>query len=170
MEKSKGKQRDKYKSCSLQFTRLIPRGRPAQEKAMTVTLYTQGLSIRVIARLIGVSPTAVLKWIKSFAKTHYEKTAPGDAICVELDEMWHYLKSKVIAADKLYQSKSQTVYLEQNNGRQRHWFARFRRKSIVVFKTLEMVDLTMALFAKFHVSGSWEDIAIFILSCIFLHE
>ena len=88
------KQRDKCKSCSLQFTRLTPRGRPAQEKAMAVTLYTLGLSIRAIARLIGVSPTAVLKWIKTFAKTHYEKPAPGDAIIVELDEMWHYLGSK----------------------------------------------------------------------------
>ena len=53
-----------------------------------------GLSIRAIAGLIGVSPTAVLKWIKTFAKTHYEKPAPGDAIIVELDEMWHYLGSK----------------------------------------------------------------------------
>ena len=88
------KQRYKCKSCSLQFTRLTPRGRPAQEKAMAVTLYTLGLSIRAIARLIGVSPTAVLKWIKTFAKTHYEKPAPGDAIIVELDEMWHYLVSK----------------------------------------------------------------------------
>ena len=93
-EKVQGKQRYKCKSCSLQFTRLTPRGRPAQEKAMAVTLYTLGLSIRAIARLIGVSPTAVLKWIKTFAKTHYEKPAPGDAIIVELDEMWHYLGSK----------------------------------------------------------------------------
>ena len=92
--KVQGKQRYKCKSCSLQFTRLTPRGRPAQEKAMAVTLYTLGLSIRAIARLIGVSPTAVLKWIKTFAKTHYEKPAPGDAIFVELDEMWHYLGSK----------------------------------------------------------------------------
>lgn len=92
--KVQGKQRHKCKSCSLQFTRLTPRGRPAQEKAMAVTLYTLGLSIRAIARLIGVSPTAVLKWIKTFAKTHYEKPAPGDAIIVELDEMWHYLGSK----------------------------------------------------------------------------
>ena len=92
--KIQGKQRYKCKSCSLQFTRLTPRGRPAQEKAMAVTLYTLGLSIRAIARLIGVSPTAVLKWIKTFAKTHYEKPAPGDAILVELDEMWHYIKSK----------------------------------------------------------------------------
>ena len=92
--KVQGKQRYKCKSCSLQFTRLTPRGRPAQEKAMAVTLYTLGLSIRAIARLIGVSPTAVLKCIKTFAKTHYEKPAPGDAIIVELDEMWHYLGSK----------------------------------------------------------------------------
>ena len=92
--KVQGKQRYKCKSCSLQFTRLTPRGRPAQEKAMAVTLYTLGLSIRAIARLIGVSPTAVLKWIKTFAKTHYGKPAPGDAIIVELDEMWHYLGSK----------------------------------------------------------------------------
>ena len=92
--KVQGKQRYKCKSCSLQFTRLTPRGRPAQEKAMAVTLYTIGLSIRAIARLIGVFPTAVLKWIKTFAKTHYEKPAPGDAIIVELDEMWHYLGSK----------------------------------------------------------------------------
>ena len=92
--KVQGKQRYKCKSCSLQFTRLTPRGRPAQEKAMAVTLYTLGLSIRAIARLIGVSPTAVLKWIKTFGKTHYEKPAPGDAIIVELDEMWHYLGSK----------------------------------------------------------------------------
>ena len=61
---------------------------------MAVTLYTLGLSMRAIARLFEVSPKAVLKRIKAFAKTHYEKPAPGDAILVELDEMWHYVKSK----------------------------------------------------------------------------
>ncbi len=66
--------------------------------------------------------------------------------------------SEEIPERKLYQSKSQTCYPEQNNGRQRHWFARFRRKSIVVSKTLEMVDLRMALFAKFHVNGNWKHI------------
>lgn len=66
--------------------------------------------------------------------------------------------AEVIGEDKLIQSKSQTYYLEQNNGRQRHWYARFRRKSIVVSKTLEMVNLTMALFAAFHVNGSVKDI------------
>lgn len=66
--------------------------------------------------------------------------------------------TETIDEEKLYQSKSQTVFIEQNNGRQRHWFARFRRKSVVVSKSLEMVDLTMALFASFHVNGNWKDI------------
>ena len=66
--------------------------------------------------------------------------------------------SKLIPADKLKQSKSETVAIERNNSRQRHWFARFRRKSIVVSKSLEMVDLTMSLFARFHVNGKLEEI------------
>ena len=53
---------------------------------------------------------------------------------------------------KYYVGKDQTYRIEQNNGRQRHWFARFRRKSIVVSKSEEMIDLTMALFAAVHVN------------------
>lgn len=53
---------------------------------MAIPLYTLGLSMQAIARLFEVSPNSVLKWIKAFAKTHYEKPAPGDAILVELDE------------------------------------------------------------------------------------
>ena len=72
--------------------------------------------------------------------------------------------SKLIPADKLKQSKSETVAIERNNSRQRHWFARFRRKSIVVSKSLEMVDLTMSLFARFHVNGKNHIIIWLILS------
>ncbi len=89
-----GKQRFKRKSRSFQFTRLTPRGRLAKEKAMAVTLYTLGLSMTAIAKLFNVSTSAVLKWIKAFAKANYEKPEPGDAILIELGEMRHYLKSK----------------------------------------------------------------------------
>lgn len=54
---------------------------------------------------------------------------------------------------KHYIGKDQTVCLERNNGRQRHWFARFRRKSIVVSKSVEMLDVTMKLFSYLHVDG-----------------
>jgi IS1 family transposase len=66
-----------------------------------------------------------------------------------------------IPESRLIQGKKGTVGIERNNGRQRHWFARFRRKSIVVSKSLHMVDLTMALFARFHVNGAIEDIQSF---------
>ena len=60
--------------------------------------------------------------------------------------------NKVIPSDRLFQGKDKTVSIERNNGRQRHWFARFRRRSIVVSKTLEMVDITMHIFAAVHVN------------------
>lgn len=211
-EKVQGKQRVRCKHCNYQFTRLTPRGHPSSEKSMAVILYTLGLSMNVIAKLFKVSTPAVLTWIKNFAIANYEKPVPKDAILIEIDEMWHFLKSKkrvwiwkaycretgkivdwqcggrdkktfmklwkrllkwnielfctdgydvyarVIPDDKLFQSKSQTIFIERNNGRQRHWFARFRRKSIVVSKTLEMINLTMGLFARFHVNGSWTEI------------
>ena len=40
----------------------------------------------------------------------------------------------------------------------RHWFGRFKRKSIIVSKSVEMVDLTIALFARFRVNGDVFDI------------
>ena len=39
--------------------------------------------------------------------------------------------------DKLTQSKRYTSAIERNNGRQRHWLAAFRRRSIVVTKSLD---------------------------------
>jgi len=68
---------------------------------------------------------------------------------------------KEIPASDLIQGKNGTVRLERNNGRQRHWFARFRRKSLVVSRSLRMVELTMALFARFHVNGAREEIVTF---------
>ena len=46
-----------------------------------------------------------------------------------------------------------TQEIERHHTPTRHWVARFKRKSIVVSKRLEMVDLTMALWAKFPVNG-----------------
>ena len=50
-------------------------------------------------------------------------------------------------------SKSRTDGSERNHGRQRHWFGRFKRQSIMVSKAKDMVDLTMARLARFRVNG-----------------
>ena len=89
-----GRQRYRCKGCGFQFTRSTPRGRPASEKAMAITLYTLGLSLNSIARLFKVTAPAVLRWVRTFAEKTYEKPEPREAVVVELDEMWHYLRLK----------------------------------------------------------------------------
>lgn len=70
---------------------------------------------------------------------------------------WHPYKA-VIPPNLLIQSKKETHRIERNNNLMRHWFGRFKRKSIIVSKSLQMVDLTVALFARFRVNGSIFDI------------
>ena len=66
--------------------------------------------------------------------------------------------SSMLPASKLVETKAETHRIERNDCRMRHWFGRFKRKSIIVSKSLEMVDLTIALFAKFRVNGNVFDI------------
>lgn len=50
------------------------------------------------------------------------------------------------------QGKDQTVGLERDNGRQRHWVGACRRKSIIVSKSEATVNRRMALYAHLHVN------------------
>ena len=60
--------------------------------------------------------------------------------------------------DKLVQTKKETHRIERNNCRMRHWFGRFKHKSIIISKSMEMVNLTVALFTRFRVNGDGFDI------------
>ena len=60
---------------------------------------------------------------------------------------------EVLPVGRHYIGKDQTQHSESNNSRQRHWFARFRRRTCVVSRSVEMVDATMALFAFYHCNG-----------------
>ena len=55
----------------------------------------------------------------------------------------------LLPAGQLHTGKDETHGIERDNARQRHWLARFRRRSIVVSKTQRMVDVSLALFARF---------------------
>ncbi len=69
---------------------------------------------------------------------------------------------KIIPNNCLLQGKDKTFRIEQNNSRQRHWFARFRRKTLANSRSLEMVDITMPIFAAIHVNKTLKiDHAIF---------
>jgi len=69
--------------------------------------------------------------------------------------------SEIIPKRLLFQSKKETHNIEKNNSSQRHWFAPFRRKTCIVSHSLQMVDLTMLLFAKFQVNGSFNEATLF---------
>ena len=66
--------------------------------------------------------------------------------------------SAVIPPEKLVQTKKETHGIERNNCRRCHWFGRFKRKAIIVSKSVEMLNLTVALFARFRVKADVFDI------------
>ena len=55
----------------------------------------------------------------------------------------------LLPVGQIQTGKDETHGIERDNARQRHWLARFRRRSIVVSKTKRMVDVSIALFARF---------------------
>jgi len=65
---------------------------------------------------------------------------------------------KLIPEHMLMQSKAETVAIERNNGRQRHWLAAFRRRSIVVTKSLKILESTLALFAYYHINNDFTEL------------
>ena len=67
--------------------------------------------------------------------------------------------SDLIPPELLVQTKSETYLIESNNAPQRHWFARFRRKTCCVSRSLDMIDFTVMLYAAIHVNRTL-DIAI----------
>ena len=91
----KGEQRYLCKDCGCKFVPTRHRGASQRQKLTAVWLYSHGLSFRAIAKLFGVNVRSVFVWVKSFAEENYIKPEPGgEAVVVELDEMWHYLQSK----------------------------------------------------------------------------
>jgi transposase len=93
----KGEQRYRCKVCGRQFVPTRQHGKTQTEKLTAILLYINGLSLRTIARLMSITATAVLKWVRQYAILNYEKPQPlqtNSSVVIELDEVWHYLKSK----------------------------------------------------------------------------
>ncbi len=55
----------------------------------------------------------------------------------------------LVPQGRLFVGKEETHGIERDHARQRHWLARFRRRSIVVSKAGRMVDASIAPFARF---------------------
>jgi insertion element IS1 protein InsB len=57
--------------------------------------------------------------------------------------------AELIPQGRLFVGQEETHGIERDHARQRHWLARFRRRSIVVSKAIRMVEASIALFARF---------------------
>ena len=93
---------------------------------------------------------------KATLKQIVDRLAKGDVHRYGTDT-WA-TSASIIPQAKLVQRKTTTHDSERHPCRQRHWFGCFKRKFIIVSKSTEMVDLTMALFAKFWVNGNQDEL------------
>jgi len=90
-----GNQRYKCKDCGCQFQPNRRKGKAESTKRPAVLLYVCGLSMRTIAKIVKTDVHAVYRWIRKFAEENYEKPEPkSEAVIIELDEMWHFIKNK----------------------------------------------------------------------------
>ncbi len=64
----------------------------------------------------------------------------------------------LIPVGRLFVGKDETHGIERDHARQRHWLARFRRRSIVVSKAQRMVNASIALFARFSGNAKCQDL------------
>jgi transposase-like protein len=86
------RQRCKCKDCKCQFTQITDKN--ATKRAFALYLYVVGLSMNAIGCMLKVEPSTILYWVKNFALKTYEKPTPQGEVIIELDEMWHFLRSK----------------------------------------------------------------------------
>jgi len=70
--------------------------------------------------------------------------------------------AELIPSEFLVQTKEKTHGVGRNNFGQRYWFGCFRRKTCIVSRCKQMVDLTMSLFARFRVNGTPDQIMSFL--------
>ena len=93
---------------------------------------------------------------KATLKTMVDRLTQWDVQVYCTDKWGSY--ASIIPQAKLVQSKATTHDIERIHCRQRHWFGRFKRRSIIVSKSIEIVALTMALFAEFRVNGNQDEL------------
>lgn len=64
----------------------------------------------------------------------------------------------MVGSQRLQQGKQNTFKIEQNNALQRHWLGRFRRRTQIVTRSLDMLNKSLALFQRFRVNGNIEEL------------
>ena len=94
-----GKQRYLCKDCGRNYTEHAARGYSLALRLQALKLFKEGMPLRGIGRILGVSNVSVLNWIRRFGEdleewydkqrwAEYDKDIP----VVEIDDIWHFCK------------------------------------------------------------------------------
>lgn len=75
-----GWQRYKCKSCGYQFTKMGERGKPMNIWLTCHGLYVFGLSMRQIARIVGVSVQTISRWIKKYHQVYMHEIGSNETL------------------------------------------------------------------------------------------
>lgn len=57
-------------------------------------MYLEGMSLRAIGRVLGISPQSVGNWVKAYANRLPPTPLPDGVDIAELDELFTYIGSK----------------------------------------------------------------------------
>ena len=122
-------QRYRCKSCGYNFVLGDKRVKmeTAVKRAFAVILYALGKSsYGFIAKLFGVTPPAVQKWLKQEAEILKEPEISAEIREMEFDEMWHFAGSKktknglskpwIVLHGELWPGLSAVVMLQPSSG------------------------------------------------------
>ena len=122
-------QRYRCKSCGYNFVLGDKRIKldTAVKRAFAVILYALGKSsYGFIAKLFGVTPPAVQKWLKKEAEILKEPEISAEIREMEFDEMWHFVGSKktknglskpwIVLHGELWPGLSAVVMLQPSSG------------------------------------------------------
>jgi len=91
--KREGQQCYLCKECKHQFISEFGR-HTQQEEQLAILLYCLGLSFTTISYILHVHASTVMRWVRRYAENNCRKPEPKGEIVVELDEMWHFIRSK----------------------------------------------------------------------------
>ena len=95
--KINGQQRYKCKQCEYHYTVLRRSNeRPPETRQLALDLYLEGLGFRAIGRILKVSNTAVLGWIKKAGSAVALQSADESVEVSEVDEMHSYVGQKKV--------------------------------------------------------------------------
>jgi len=92
----KDKQRWKCVKCGYNFRVSISQGYSNEIKQLALRMYLEGVGMRSIGRIVGVSNVTVLRWVKKAARAliKLKQKEPRHARIMEIDEMYTYAAKK----------------------------------------------------------------------------